>query len=74
MINNSYFKYGKYGPNNGIYKDLYIDHQDKSLPHIEFTDECIDILKLIITRTCYIPNVIIETTLFDKGYTELFEE
>ena len=74
QIINSYFKFDKYGPIGGIYKDFYIDHQEKKLPHIEFTDECKDILKLTITRYMYVQKEVIEATLFDRGYTELFEE
>lgn len=70
---NDYIKFDKYGP-QGIYKDFYIDHQVKTLPHIEFTDECRAILELVITRCMYIPNDVIEATLFDRGYTELFED
>lgn len=51
-MRNNYFKFDKYGP-NGIYKDYYIVHEDKTLPHIEFTDECKNILKLTVTRYFY---------------------
>lgn len=71
---NAYFKYGKYGPRSSIYKDFYIDHQEKALPHIEFTDESLRILELTIKRYAYVPKKVIEATLFDRGYTELFEE
>ena len=74
QLNNNYFKYGKYGPRAGIYKDFYIDHGEKNLPHIEFTDECKLILELTVTRYMYIQRDVIEATLFDRGYTELFEE
>lgn len=70
---NNYVKFDKYGP-KGTYKDFYIDHQAKTLPHIEFTDECRTILELVITRSMYVPRDVIEATLFDRGYTELFEE
>ena len=72
VIYNAYFKFGKYGPSK--YKDFYIDHEAKYLPHIEFTDECKDILKLTTTRYCSVPRDVIEATLFDRGYTELFEK
>ena len=72
-IHNNYFHFDKYGPSR-LYKDFYIDHQDKALPHVEFTDECKDILKLTITRYMYVQKEVIEATLFDRGYTELFEE
>ena len=71
---NAYFKFDKYASKTGGYKDYYIDHQDKTLPHIEFTDECKKILELAVTRYIYIPRDVIEATLFDRGYTELFEE
>lgn len=74
VIYNSYFKFGKYGATGGIYKDFYIDHEEKALPHIEFTDECKAILELTITRYISVPRDVIEATLFDRGYTELFEE
>ena len=73
VIYNAYFKFDKYGPKS-LYRDYYIDHEDKALPHIEFTDECKDILKLTITRYCCVQREVIEATLFDRGYTELFEE
>lgn len=73
MIRNNYVKYDKYGPSSGIYKDFFIDHQVKYLPHVEFTDECKAILYVIIRRYSYIPGEVIEATLFDSGYTELFE-
>ena len=73
QIINNYFKFDKYGPKE-VYKDFYIDHQEKALPHIEFTDECKDILKLTVTRYRYLSKEVIEATLFDRGYTELFEE
>lgn len=72
-IFNNYFNFGKYGP-YGVYKDFYIDHEAKYLPHIEFTDELKDILKLTTTRYMYVPRDVIEATLFDRGYTELFEK
>lgn len=72
-IHNNYFYFDKYGP-KWYYKDYYIDHQDKSLPHVEFTDECRSILELTITRYSRIPRDVIEATLFVRGYTELFEE
>lgn len=72
-IHNSYFHFDKYGP-RGYHKDHYIDHHYKSLPHVEFTDECLSILELTITRYRYIPRDVIEATLFDRGYTELFEK
>lgn len=71
---NGFFKYDKYGPSGGPYKDFYIDHQEKALPHIELTEECRTILELTITRSMYVPRDVIEATLFDRGYTELFEE
>lgn len=70
---NNYFLFDKYGC-NGVYKDFYIDHEDKYLPHIEFTDECKAILELTVTRYVYVPKDVIEATLFDRGYTELFEK
>lgn len=73
QLHNAYFKYGKYGARN-IYKDFYIDHEEKTLPHIEFTNECKLILELTVTRYIYIPRDVIEATLFDRGYTELFED
>lgn len=73
QLRNNYFKFDKYGACN-TYKDYYIDHQIKFLPHIEFTDKCRAILELTITRYMYIPNDVIEETLFDNGYTELFEK
>ena len=72
-LHNNYFKFDDYGP-QGTYKDYYIDHEEKGLPHIEFTDKCLAILELTITRCMYIPNDVIEATLFDRGYTELFEK
>lgn len=72
MVKN-YFKFDKYG-SKAVYRDYYIDHEDKALPHIEFTDECKDILKLTITRYLYVPKDAMEATLFDRGYTELFEK
>lgn len=72
MVNN-YFKFDKYGPKS-VYRDYYIDHEYKALPYIEFTDECKDILKLTVIRYMYVPRDVIEATLFDRGYTELFEE
>lgn len=73
-IHNGYFRFGKYGPSYGDYKDFYIDHQDKSLPHIEFTEECKAIFELTIKRYIYVPKDVIEATLFDRGYMELFEK
>lgn len=73
QIINNYFKFDKYGP-RAVYKDYYIDHQDKSLPHIEFTNECKLILELTLTRYMYVLGDVIKVTLFDRGYTELFEE
>lgn len=73
-IHNSYFKFDKYRPTRGIYKDYFIDHEDKTLPHVEFTDECKAILELTITRYMDVPKEVIEATLFDRGYTELFEK
>lgn len=72
-MHNNYFMFEK-NIGHGIYKDFYIDHEDKTLPHIEFTDECKNILKLTATRYMYVPKDVIETTLFDRGYTELFEK
>ena len=72
-IHNTYFNFDKYGPPR-LYKDFYIDHQDKALPHVEFTDECKEILKLTVTRYRYVSKEVIEATLFDRGYTELFEK
>ena len=73
-MNNNYFKFDKYGPSSEIYKNYYIDHEDKYLPHIEFTDKCKAILELTVARYRYVPKEAIEATLFDRGYTELFEE
>lgn len=73
-LHNNYFKFDKYGACGNTYKDYYIDHEEKALPHIEFTDKCRAILELTITRYMYIPNDVIEATLFDRGYTELFED
>ena len=73
QLRNNYFKFDKYGARN-TYKDYYIDHEEKTLPHIEFIDECRTILKLTITRYMYVPGDVLETTLFDHGYTELFEK
>lgn len=72
-LHNNFFKFDKYGAHD-TYKDYYIDHEEKALPHIEYTDECRTILELTITRYMYIPRDVIEATLFDRGYTELFEE
>ena len=72
-MHNAFFKFGKYGP-KGIYKDKYIDHEEKALPHIEFTDECQAILELTVTRYMLVPMEVIYATLFDRGYTELFEK
>lgn len=74
QIINNYFKFDKYGPRYAIYKDFYIDHQYKALPHIEFTYKSLRILELTIKRYMYVPKEVIEATLFDRGYTELFEE
>lgn len=55
----------------GVYRDYYIDHENKDLPHIEFDN--IEYLNIMRLRWNYIPNDVIYDVMFRNGFEYLFE-